>query len=180
MIERTAFLLPSNLSGTINLDYGGGDEFSDAVADAYLEPLGVTNVIYDRWNQDEAHNQAVKRFVRSKGGADTATLSNVLNVIKEESIRREILEDVYDLLKPNGVLYIMGYEGKKEDQERGGRQTGADQYQTFMKTKGYLGEVSDVFPGAYMKSGMIICPKSAGAANTAASTDIQDDDLIFV
>ena len=151
-------------SGTINLDYGGGTPDADVVADAYLEPRGVTNVIYDKFNQTDKHNQAVLRFLDSKGGADTATLSNVLNVIAEPEIRLEILEDIYQHLKPNGVLYIMGYEGSRAQQEQGGRATGEDQYQTFMKTKEYLGEVSDVFPDAKYKGGMIICPKTASMA----------------
>lgn len=163
-------------SGTINLDYGGGTPDAEAIADNHLEPLGVTNVIYDKFNQTPEHNQAVIRFLRSNGGADTATLSNVLNVIKEPEIRREILEDVYSLLKSNGVLYIMGFEGTKEQQQQGGRATGEDQYQTFMKTKDYIGEVSDVFPDAYRKGSMIVCPKTA---SVAASYNY-DSDLVIL
>ena len=166
-------------SGTINLDYGGVTEDADAVADTFFEPLGVTNVIYDKFNQTSEHNQAVIRFLRSQGGADTATLSNVLNVIKEIHIRREVLEDVYSLLKPNGVLYAYVHEGSKADQEQGARQT-TKGWQNFRKTGDYLDEIHEVFPGAYVKYGILICPKSAGAAKTAASTDIQNDSLVFV
>lgn len=147
-------------SNTVNLDYGGGTEDADPIADAFLEPKGVTNVIYDKFNQTAQHNQAVKRYLKSLGGADTATLSNVLNVVKEPEIRAEILNDIYNMLRVGGTLYIYGYEGNKKQQEAGGRATGADQYQTFMKTKDYLSEVHEFFPDATFKRGMIICPKN--------------------
>lgn len=150
-------------SGTINLDYGGGTVESDAVADTFFEPLGVTNVVYDKFNQTNEHNQAVIRFLRANGGADTATLSNVLNVIKEIHIRREVLEDVYSMLKPNGVLYAYVHQGTKQDQELGPRQT-TKGWQNFRKTADYLGEIHEVFPEAYVKYGILICPKSASMA----------------
>ena len=162
-------------SGTINLDYGGGTEDADAVADTFFEPLGVTNVIYDKFNQTPEHNQAVVRFLRSKGGADTATLSNVLNVIKEIHIRREVLEDVYSLLKPNGVLYAYVHEGSKEDRAKGARQTSKG-WQNFRLTKDYLEEIHEVFPAAYVKYGVLICPKSGSVASSTRS----GSELIFV
>lgn len=153
------FKLISWQPNTVNLDYGGGTEEADPIADAFLEPKGVTNVIYDKFNQSTSHNQAVKRYISSIGGADTATLSNVLNVVMEPEIRAEILNDIYNMLKVGGTLYIYGYEGSKAQQESGGRATGDDQYQTFMKTKDYLSEVHEFFPNAVFKRGMIICPK---------------------
>ncbi len=101
------------------------------------------------------------------------------DVIKEIHIRREVLEDVYSLLKPNGVLYAYVHEGSKADQEQGARQT-TKGWQNFRKTGDYLDEIHEVFPGAYVKYGILICPKSAGAAKTAASMEIDSDDLIFV
>lgn len=162
-------------SGTVNLDYGGGTEDADAVADRFFDPLGVTNVIYDKFNQTDEHNQAVVRFLRSRGGADTATLSNVLNVIKEDHIRREVLEDVHSMLKQNGTLFIYVHEGTKADQEMGARQT-TKGWQNFRKVGTYLDEVQEYFPNAYVKYGMIICPKS-GSATASTQTG---SELIFI
>lgn len=148
-------------SGTINLDYGGGTIESDAVADEYFKDKGVTNVIYDIGNFDDKHNRAVIRYLNANGGADTATLSNVLNVIMEPNVRHEILENIYDWLKPNGILYIYGYEGAPEDVGKGGKVKGRDQdqYQTNMRTSEYLPEIAEVFPNYDVKNGVIICKK---------------------
>ena len=161
------FSLVNWKSGTINLDYGGGTVESDAVADAFFDKKGVTNVIYDTGNFDDPHNFAVIRYLKANGGADTATLSNVLNVIMEPNVRHEILENIYDWLKPNGVLYIYGYEGPKEDIGKGGKAKGKkgqnpdeyDQYQTNMRTKEYLPEIEEVFPNYTFKGGLITCYK---------------------
>lgn len=161
------FKMVSWKSGTINLDYGGGTIESDAVADAFFEGKGVTNVIYDIGNFDDNHNNAVIRYLKANGGADTATLSNVLNVIMEKNVRHEILENIYDWLKPNGILYIYGYEGPKEDIGKGGKVKGKDQdqYQTNMRTSEYLPEIAEVFPNYTFKNGLITCKKTNVSAS---------------
>ncbi len=50
--------------------------------------------------------------IRSNGGADTVTCSNVLNVIKEPEVRLNVLKNIKKLVKPNGIVYITVYEGK--------------------------------------------------------------------
>ena len=125
-------------TNTLNLDYGGG-KFDTATE--YLKTLGVTNLIYDKFNRTAQHNQEVIRAVRENGGADTCTLSNVLNVIKEESIRHEILVNIHKLLKSNGILYITVFEGKP-GQKEGPTKSG---YQLARKTSEYIDEVANVF-----------------------------------
>lgn len=143
--------------GTINLDYGGGTPESAELAQGFFDKqnLDVQNLVYDKFNQTAEHNREVLSIVRSNGGADTATLSNVLNVIKEPEVRHDILVHIKSLLKPNGVLYIYGYEGAAKDKGKGGRETATDQYQTNMPTKDYLVEIHEVFPNANIKGGVI-------------------------
>lgn len=125
-------------ANTLNLDYGGG-KFDNATE--YLKTMGVTNLIYDKFNRTAQHNQEVIRAVLENGGADTCTLSNVLNVIKEESIRHEILVNIYKLLKSDGILYITVFEGKP-GQKEGPTKSG---YQLARKTSEYIDEVANVF-----------------------------------
>lgn len=159
------------VNGTLNLDYGGGTPESAAIADGFFvkQGLDVTNLVYDKFNQTAEHNREVLNAVRANGGADTATLSNVLNVIKEPEVRLDILNHIKSLLKPNGKLYIYGYEGGTKDKGKGGRETASDQYQTFMPTKDYLAEIHEVFPNATIKSNMITAINDGSNQVTAAS-----------
>ena len=79
----TIFSLVDFKPNTINLDYGGG-KFDNAVE--FLAQKDVKNLIFDPYNRSSAHNQEVLKEIRDNGGADTATLSNVLNVIQEKEI----------------------------------------------------------------------------------------------
>ena len=71
----------------------------------------VTNLVYDPHNRTKEHNNSTIKQIRKNGGADSATLSNVLNVIKEPEIRLEVLNNIKSLLKPGANLYITVYEG---------------------------------------------------------------------
>lgn len=134
---------------TINLDYGGG-KFDNATE--YLKEKCVTNLIYDPYNRTAEHNTNVLNTIWGNGGADTCTLSNVLNVVKEKNIRVEILENIKELLKPNGTLYITVYEGTGLADER---VTKAG-YQLNRKTKDYLEEVKSVFGNVTQRGKLII------------------------
>lgn len=137
--------------GTINLDYGGGR--FDIATDYLYDEYDVTNLIYDPFNRSSKHNSYVLTTLHNNGGADTATCSNVLNVIKEYDVRINVLENISKLLKPNGTLYITVYEGGK-DQVEGPTGSG---YQLARKTAEYLDEIKEVFPDATRKGKLIIC-----------------------
>lgn len=125
--------------GTINLDYGGG-KFDNATE--FLAKSNVTNLIFDKFNRDAKHNSEVIKQIRSNGGADTATCSNVLNVIKERNIRvNEVIKNIYNMLKSNGVAYFTVYEGS------GAGNSGATKagYQLNKKTNEYVEEIAEVF-----------------------------------
>ena len=166
-------------SGAVVLDYGGGTKESEALAKGYFGENypDVKYVYYDKYWQNGKEQNASLREVKQNGGADIAMLSNVLNTIAEPEVRQDVLTHVKSLLKPDGVLYIYGYQGKKEDQEGGGRTTGDDQYQTFMKTKDYIPEISEVFPNAKYTGGMIVAPNDGGRV---AASRRRNNDLVVL
>lgn len=154
--------------GTINIDYGGGK--FDNVAE-YLAPMDVINLVYDPYNRTPEHNREVIRTVKKAGGADSATCSNVLNVIKEPEVRRNVLENIRRLVKPEGVVYITVYEGSGKGNE-GPTKSG---YQLNRKTADYLAEIQEVFPDA-MRKGKLIIAHPNGSAVTSAE-DLSYDAL---
>lgn len=147
--------------GTVNIDYGGGK--FDNVAD-YLVQKDVVNLVYDPYNRSSEHNKEVVRLVKEHGGADSATCSNVLNVIKEPEVRLNVLNNIKKLVKPNGKVYITVYEGSGTSE---GAETKAG-YQLNRKTQDYLDEVMEVFPDAKRKGKLIV------ATNSALTEDIED------
>ena len=123
---------------TINLDYGGG-KYDNATE--YLAKKEVNNLIYDPYNRTEKHNNEVLTLIEESGGADTATCSNVLNVIKELEVRREILQHMRKLVKVGGDIYITVYEGSGDGNER---ETKCG-YQLNRKTEDYVAEIEKTF-----------------------------------
>lgn len=150
-------------SGSINLDYGGG-KFDNAAA--YLaEKYDATNLVYDPYNRTAKHNSEVIKEIRANDGADTATCSNVLNVIQEESARIKVLENIKKLVKPSGEVYITVYEGNGSGQ---GKVTQNNKsYQLNKKTADYLEEIQSVFPDATRKGKLIIAHPNGKAVNSA-------------
>lgn len=142
-----------NLSpNTINLDFGGG-RFNNA--SEYLATKDVTNLIYDPYNRSSEHNKNVLDVIRKNNGADTATCSNVLNVIKEENARHTVIQNIYNLLKSNGTAYFTVYEGTGKGNE-GATKSG---YQLNRKTVDYVDEIKEVFSDVTRKGKLIIAKK---------------------
>ena len=137
---------------TVNLDYGGGK--FDNVAD-YLKDQNVTNLVYDPYNRSAEHNNNVIKELKKNGGADSATISNVLNVIKEPNARQTVLRNVYSLLKSGAPVYITVYEGTGLGDEKETKSG----YQLNRKTQDYLEEVQKVFPNAKRKGKLIMATK---------------------
>ena len=101
---------------SINADIGGGSEDDQT---HYLADFGVQNIVWDPFNRSSTHNEEAQ--VQLEGGqADTATLSNVLNVIKEREARIQTLVTAFDALKPGGALYVTIHYG---DRSGVGRET---------------------------------------------------------
>ena len=134
--------------GTINLDYGGGK--FDNVAE-YLSTMDVINLVLDPFNRSKEHNKEVIETLRAAGGADTATCSNVLNVIKERENRMWVLRNMQKLVRHGGIIYITVYEGDGKGDE-GETSSG---YQLRRKTKDYMDDIFEVFPNAKIKGKLI-------------------------
>jgi hypothetical protein len=135
--------------GTLNLDLGGG-KYDHGVK--FLEQHGVESHVLDPYNRPEEHNKKVAETVKARGGADTVTLFNVLNTIKEPEVHREVLEAAKSHLKPGGRLFVSVYSGDKSGV---GRQTKADSWQRNENLKDYLKAVQSVFPNAGIQKGVI-------------------------
>lgn len=157
--------------GTVNIDYGGGR--FDNVAE-YLTQYDVVNLVYDPYNRTAEHNKEVIRLIREHGGADTATCSNVLNVIKEPEVRLNVLNNIKKLVKPNGTVYITVYEGKGNNAE-GPTKSG---YQLNRKTADYMDEIQQVFPDATRKGKLVIATNTSGV-NASEDIDV-DDGIVYI
>lgn len=134
---------------TLNLDFGGG-KFDNATE--YLATQGVESLVYDPYNRTAEHNKEVLARVRENGGADTITLSNVLNVIAEPESRLAVLRNCKRLLKSGGTLYVTVYEGTGKGDEK---ETTAG-YQLNRKTASYVDEIASVFSSVSRKGKLII------------------------
>ena len=133
---------------TTHIDIGGG-KFDNAVE--FLGKIGVKAHVFDPYNRTREHNEGVMQAV-GEGGADSASLFNVLNVIKEPEYRREALQTAHRALKPGGKIFISIYEG---DRSGVGKQTKKDSWQNNMTTAAHLPEVQKVFPNAKIMHGII-------------------------
>lgn len=140
--------------GTINLDYGGG-RFDNATE--FLADQDVENLIFDKFNRSDDHNKNVIKRIRQNGGADTATCSNVLNVIKERDIRvNEVIKNIKSMLKPGGTAYFTVYEGTG----LGDSKETTKGYQLNKKTADYVEEIEEIFgKGNVVRKGSVIIAK---------------------
>lgn len=156
--------------GTVNLDYGGGK--ADTAVE-YLEQYDVVNLVYDPYNRSSDHNREVIQLIREHGGADTATCSNVLNVIKEPEVRQNVLNNISKLVKPGGIVYITVYEGKGTNE---GAPTKSG-YQLNRKTSDYMEEIQEVFPECKRRGKLIECINSGSITSSIYD---EDDDTSWI
>jgi len=104
---------------TVNLDMGGGTTPKQTEA---LAELDCENIIVDPYNVPEELNK--ERMERLKETpADTATISNVLNVIDTKEARMKCVADTLALVKDGGVVIITVHVGTKNDRKEGSRKT---------------------------------------------------------
>jgi len=134
--------------GTINADIGGG-RFETATE--YLKEQGVTNVIWDPFNRPPKENAAAVEKI-ANGKSDTATVSNVLNVIAEPKARDMVIASAASSLKAGGAAYFSIYEGDRSGQ---GHATPKG-YQLNRPTKDYVGEISKFFGDVTVRHGVIV------------------------
>jgi hypothetical protein len=141
---------------TVNLDIGGGREFQNVETGEMvhkftnaLRQRKVRNIVYDPYTRTFEHNSAVAQEIR-KNGADSVTVNNVLNVIKEPNIRLRVIKQAYSALKdgPEHYAYFKIFEGTGD----GKGQPTADGWQTNMKTAQYVSEIHTVFPNVTIRA----------------------------
>lgn len=136
--------------GAINLDVGGGR--FETVTD-FLHAKGVHNFVWDPYNRTEDHNDRVYDLLVKDGRANTATLSNVLNVIQHKRDRLRTLDVARQAIGSEGVCFITVYVGNRSG--RGRRTTKG--YQLNRSAKKYVSEVEEVFRDVEVaKGGLII------------------------
>jgi len=116
----------------VNSDIGGG-KFSKATV--YLRTLGVDNIVFDPYNRSDLHNDSALSIITK--GVDTATVANVLNVIKEFDSRRDVIQ----IARFSMVAYFDVYEGDKSGEGKPTR----DGWQENRKLATYVAEVKAVF-----------------------------------
>lgn len=143
------FKLATFEEGTTCVDYGGG-AFDTSVK--FLEGKGVTAKVYDPYNRSAAHNKVVLEWVDEIGGVDYVTSSNVLNVIKEEEVRLNVLHNMQLIAKPNATIYFVTYEGNRSGI---GAYSGKG-WQNHRRAAEYLDEIRSVFPNVVKKGSLII------------------------
>lgn len=143
------FKLATFEKGKTCLDFGGG-AFDTSVK--FLEGKGVTAQVYDPYNRSAAHNKAVLEWVDEIGGVDYVTSSNVLNVIKEEEVRLNVLKNMQLTGKSDAVFYFVIYEGNRSGN---GAYSGKG-WQNHRRAAEYLDEIRSVFPNVVKKGSLII------------------------
>lgn len=137
---------------TINFDIGGGKY--DLMKEV-LKEKGVTNLIFDPYNRSLEHNNAVLEICR-RLGANTVTIFNVLNVIKEHEIQIGVLNLALETLKDGGMVFVRStYKNPKK--VSGVTKSGT--FQHYMTQEQYLEIVKEVFPEAKLKHGIIFAHK---------------------
>ena len=137
-------------AGTRNLDWGGGRYDT---ATEFLKGLGVENEIYDPYNREATHNERVL----AESPYDSATVSNVLNVVQGAENRRSIIKEVLDNVKEGGIIYVKVYEGDGSGTGRLTKQGSC--WQENRKTSSYVDELKKFKPQMIGGSNKIIIIK---------------------
>jgi hypothetical protein len=135
-------------AGGINADIGGGR--FDNGTDLLLKDYGATNLIFDHWNREPDHNAEVAETIRD-GGADTATVNNVLNVIQEKHIRAQVIQQAANAIGDDGTAYFLIHEGTKAN--RGVGKETSKGWQNNQKAEYYRSELEAVFGKVERKEG---------------------------
>lgn len=161
--------------GSVILDYGCGNQENMDNASAFLDQFGVQYVGYDKYNQSTEDKRAAIKLIRSNGGADIVTCSNLLNTIKEPEVRRNILDNMKDLAKPGAKIYITTWYDKNKSEGP----TGGNKYQLHRRPNEYLEEIREVFPDADTKGELIFATNGGQSVNSAVRIPQSDIELVM-
>lgn len=128
----------TEISNKTILDYGGG-KYDDAIE--YMKRNKSNVFIYDPYNRSDEYNTETLRKISENRGVDIIVCSNVFCVIKEDAVILEALENMKNIVKKNGSIYIGMYEGSKTG--IGGATTKG--YQRNQKTAEYVPLIKEIF-----------------------------------
>jgi hypothetical protein len=140
---------------TRNADIGGGKY---DLGTEYLRTLGVTNIVTDKFNRPDEYNQEAQKEI-DQNPTDTATVNNVLNVIKEQSNREAVIRQAMKAIKPTGVAYFLVFEGWTNNGKVAGDGIGRETsmgWQNYLKTQAYMPEVQKYFNDVVRKGTLIV------------------------
>lgn len=154
--------------GTVNADIGGGKY---DIATDFMRSNGVENLVLDPYNRSEEHNAEISKRLK-RGKADTATVANVLNVIKEPHLRMKAIQQAAAAIKPGGTAYFQIYEGAGHGQ--GGITPRG--WQNHRKTADYLAEIQQAFGSVIRKGNILIATqpvKSKVSKNTRSEQPVR-------
>lgn len=139
-------------NGSVNIDIGGGKYDTLTAA---LQSKGVTNYIYEPYGRTANQNAYILSQLQAKMlQGDTATCSNVLNVIKESAVRANVIHQVAKAIKPEGTAYFTIYEGHNGNGR--GAVSMKDCWQNNRKAETYIDEIKQYFGSVTMKGKLII------------------------
>jgi hypothetical protein len=138
---------------TLNFDIGGGKY--DLMTEK-LKEKQVANLIFDPYNRSQEHNENVLSICRGMFKADTVTIFNVLNVIKEYEMQINVLNLALEILKDNGMVFI---RSTYMNRNKASGVTKSGTFQHYKTQKEYLEIIKNVFPNAELKYGIIFAKK---------------------
>lgn len=144
-------------AGCTALNYGGG-KFNNTID--FGKVNGFTDLVFDPFNRTVEWNSRVIATVY-KNGVNLAILSNVLNVIKEATVRGFVLDVLANTLGENKPLFVTVYEG---DRTGNGRQTSKSAWQENRKLKEYTVEVKEHFAHVKTRYNTIVAWNGDGTA----------------
>ena len=139
--------------GTCNADIGGG-KYDNATTWLKFNH-NVMNIVYDPYNRNQKHNNWALTMIKD-GLCDTATVANVLNVIKEPEARHQVILRAHEASREDGEAYFQIYEGDKS----GIPKATCKGWQENRKAKTYREEVAWVFRTAECHGNIIIGGKN--------------------
>lgn len=139
--------------GTINADIGGGKH--DYMTELLRDKYNITNIIFDPFNRTQEHNLQAKQMI-SDHQADTVTVNNVLNVIREKNAREMVISQAANALKSNGTAYFLIYEGEGFRQKTGIGSLTTSGWQENKSTIMFLKEIQKYFNNVIRKGNLII------------------------
>lgn len=125
--------------GETNLDVGGG-RFTKGTE--YLEKRGIRNLVFDPPHFGDAHSELMLLECKEIGGAHSATILNVLNVIPSKEERIELVEKTIKHVKFGGRIIITVYSKNKD----GILEKTTKGWQNNKLLKFYKDEIQDNFP----------------------------------